>query len=237
MNKAQKAPSNTQFMLGVKSGLPILLGYMPLAMAFGVLAKDSGMSTAQVVAMSMLVYSGSAQFIAVGMLGAGVAAAGIITTILLVNSRMLLLSASLAPFLKLLPTPFLALASHGITDETYAVALGHLGEHKASRSYLAGLFVTAHLSWVTGSFAGAVLGNLVGDTARYGLDFALTAMFICLSVMQLKNRPTVLVALLAAALSVLAKTMSLGSWNIILATVLAATTGVILTKWKKPLSQ
>lgn len=222
-----------KFLQGVKSAVPIVLGYLPLGMAFGVLAKSGGLTTGQVAAMSILVYSGSGQLIAVGMLGAGAAAAGIITTIFLVNSRYLLLSASMAPYLKRLSSPFLAIAAHGITDETFAVGLSHFQKERADGSYLLGLFITAYLSWVTGSVAGAAVGNLVGDTARYGLDFALTAMFICLLMMMLKDRPGIMVAVLAGTLSVTFKIFIQSNWNIILATVIAATAGVVMQKWKK----
>lgn len=225
--------SKKQFLLGMKSALPIVLGYLPLAMTFGVLAKSNGLSIGQVAAMSVLVYSGSGQLIAVGMLGSGAAAAGIIATIFLVNCRYLLLSASIAPYLKKLSSPFLALLSHGITDETYAVGMGHFRENQPDGSYLLGLFTTAYLSWVSGSVAGAAVGNLVGDTARFGLDFALTAMFICLLIMMLRDRPGVLVAVLAGTLSLIFKVYFHNNWNVILATVIAATVEVTLQRWKK----
>ncbi len=222
-----------QFLLGVRSALPIVLGYLPLAMAFGVLAKSGGLTIGQVAAMSILVYSGSGQLIAVGMFGAGAAAAGIITTIFLVNCRYLLLSASLAPHMKKLSSPFLALLSHGITDETYAVALSHFHQNRPDGFYLLGLFLTAYLSWVSGSVTGAALGNLVRDTTLFGLDFALTAMFISLLIMMLKDRPGILVAVLAGAFSVIFKLYLHNNWNIILATVIAATAGVMVQRWNK----
>lgn len=226
-----------QFLQGVKSAVPIVLGYLPLGMAFGVLAKSGGLTTSQVAAMSILVYSGSGQLIAVGMLGAGAAAAGIITTIFLVNSRYLLLSASMAPYLKKFSSPFLAVTAHGITDETFAVGLSHFQKNQANGPYLLGLFITAYLAWVTGSVAGAAVGNLVGDTARYGLDFALSAMFICLLMMMLQDRPGIMVAVLAGALSVTLKIFIQSNWNIILATVIAAAAGVVMQRWKKQSSQ
>lgn len=217
---------------GIKDALPVVLGYLPLGLAFGVLATNYGLSVQQVTAMSVFMYSGSGQFVAVSMLKSGLAPLEIITAVFLVNVRYLLLSASIAPFFRKIPSWFLALSAHGITDETYAVALGRFRNSKARSAYVAGLFITSYLAWITGSVTGAAVGNLVGDTARFGLDFALTAMFICLLVMQLKDRPTLMVAVVSGLLSVIFRGFFESGWNVVIATVLAASLGVILSRWK-----
>lgn len=230
---SKEQSSKEQFLYGVKSALPIVLGYLPLGLAFGVLARTNGLSVSEVAAMSLLIYSGSGQFIAVGMLGTGAAVASIIATIFLVNSRYLLISASLAPYMRKISAPLLSLLAQWVTDETYAVGLNHLQENGTNRSYILGLFITAHLAWFSSSVVGAVLGNFVADTAKYGFNFALTAMFICLLIMQIKNNLMVWIAILAGILSVAVNTFWQGSWNIILATVTAATVGVMAERWKK----
>ncbi len=231
--REQSGMNRKEFQLGVKEALPIVLGYFPLAMAFGVLARASHLSLWQVLAMSLLIYSGSAQFIAVGMLGAGAAPASIIAAIMLVNSRLILLSASLAPHLSRFNATLLSFLAHGLTDETYAVGINRMREKPVNQWYLSGLFLTAHLAWVGGSVAGGMLGTLLGDTQRWGLNFALTAMFISLLILQLKNNITIVVACLAGLLSVVVTCMIGSGWNIIVATVLAATVGVLVEKWKK----
>ncbi|MBE3586288.1 AzlC family ABC transporter permease [Desulfofundulus thermocisternus] len=226
--------NKNHFFLGARDALPIVLGYFPLAMTFGVLARSSNLSLGQIVAMSLMIYSGSAQFIAVSMLGSGATPPGIIATILLVNSRLILLSASLAPYLPRMAAPVLSFLAHGLTDETYALAVSRTGETPPTRWYLSGLFITSHLAWVGGSALGGFMGALLGDTSRWGFDFALTAMFICLLIMQLKNNITIAVACLAGLISITAATMLGRGWNIIPATVLAATIGVLMEKWNKP---
>lgn len=220
------------FILGVRDALPVVLGYLPLGLAFGVLARNYGLSVGQVAAMSSFIYSGSGQFVAIGMLKAGQAWLEIITAILLVNLRYLLLSASMAPFFRKISSPFLMAAAHGITDETYAVALGRFRNFKARPAYAAGLFTTAYLAWVLGSVAGAAAGNLVGDTARFGLDFALTAMFISLLVLQLKDRPTLMVAVISGILSLAIRGVFQSNWNAVISTVVAASLGVFCIRWK-----
>jgi len=220
-----------EFLRGVKDALPIVLGYLPLGTAFGVLAGNYGLSFGQVAALSFFLYSGSGQFVAIGLLKAGLSPPAIIASIFLVNLRYLLLSASIAPFFRKFSSRFLAIAAHGITDETYAVALGSFRKSKARPSYIAGLFITAYLSWISGSILGVAVGSLAGDTARFGVDFALTAMFISLLVMQLKDRPTLAVAIMAGILSIIIREFSQSGWNVVVSTVTAATLGVIHSRW------
>ena len=96
---------------GWKAAVPVALGYLPLGLAFGILAARQGLTWIDVFFMSLLVYAGSAQFIASAMLSSGSAAAAIISTTFLVNLRHLLMSASLSPLLKHLSSPILAWTS------------------------------------------------------------------------------------------------------------------------------
>lgn len=220
----------TRFFEGVKHAFPIVLGYVPLAFAYGVLAREAGLTTAEIVAMSIIVYAGSSQFIAVSLLGMGAPAVAIIFTTFLVNLRHLLLSASLVPYLRHFTRPLLAFIAYQLTDETFAVASTHYARHPARPEFQLGLNITAQVAWVTGSYVGAVMGNLI-PPKKLGLDFALPAMFIALLVMQVQNRSTALVGLCAALLSLGIALAVPGNWNVILATISAASLGVILEKW------
>ncbi|MBO8170061.1 MAG: AzlC family ABC transporter permease [Thermoanaerobacteraceae bacterium] len=218
------------FVQGMKAAVPIVLGYLPLGFAYGVLAREAGLSLFQTVMMSVLVYAGSGQFIAVSMIGAAVSAAAIIFTVFLVNLRHLLMSASFIPHLRHYSVPLLSFISYQITDETFAVAISHFKDHKANQAYHLGLNITAHTAWVVAGFLGGAFGNLITNPEQWGINFALPAMFIALLVMQVKDRQTLLVAVLAAVFSVAIKHLAAGSWNIIAATVVAATVGVG-SKW------
>lgn len=225
-------PSNAFFFLqGMQAALPIVIGYLPLGFAYGVLARDAGLNLFETVLMSVLVYAGSGQFIAVSLLSSGVAAVAIIMTVFLVNLRHLLFSASFVPHLRRFSPAYLSLLAAQITDETFAVAINHYSNHQAQLPYHFGLNLTAHAAWITASLLGGLTGNLIGDPSRYGFNFALPAMFIILLVMQIKNKKTILVAVLAAAFSVTIAAIWPGNWNIIVATVIAATLGVILEPW------
>ena len=131
------------FLKGIKGATPIVLGFLPIGLAFGVLAVQAGLSIAEVFLMSLLVYAGSSQFIAVGLIGAGASIGAIIITTFLVNSRHILMSASLAPYMKKISNKLLTIIGFGVTDETFAVAIGEVPQVENKAGYFLGLSITS----------------------------------------------------------------------------------------------
>lgn len=228
-----RVPGPSTWMEGVRAASPVMLGYVPIGFAFGVLARTAGLSPLEVGLMSLLVYAGSAQFIGVGMLAAGAAAPAIISTTFLVNLRHLLMSTALVPSLRANTAWQNSLLAYGITDETFAVNTAILQGRPAGPAYVAGLHIASQSSWVIASVAGALAGQMVGNTEALGLDFALPAMFVGLLMPNLRGeerKPRLAAALVAALLAVgIAVAFPGTSWNIIAATLVAATVGVL---WK-----
>ncbi len=223
-------PGNNQALIGMVRAVPIMLGYLPIGLAFGVLASTAGLDVYSAVAMSVFVYAGSAQLIAVGMIAAGAGVAAVTVTVFLVNLRHLLMSAYLAPYLRRLKTWQQALFSYEITDESFAVHSVFFRQHGVPpNEQLFSLNVSAHLTWITGTLLGAwVGGRLVFDTEAFGIDYALPAMFIALLVMQTENLRHIAVAALAGALGLGFYLAGMNQFYIILATIIAATAGVFL---------
>lgn len=218
-----------RFVSGAKLAIPIVMGYVPIGLAYGVIARHSGLSPYEATLMSILVFAGSSQFIACGMFSAGAGAAAIVTTTLLVNLRHVLFSMSLIPRLGHLSRPLLALVSFGVTDESYGVAVARFPpDQPADWREVAGLNFTAYAAWVISSFLGATLGAAVQDGSRFGIDFALPAMFICLLLMQVKSRTSIVVALTSGLLAVLIAVSPLGAWSTVVATMLAAAVGALV---------
>jgi 4-azaleucine resistance transporter AzlC len=229
----QKAIQQNELKQGIKEAIPIVLGYLPLGFAFGVLAIETGMSVAQATMMSVLCFTGAGQYIAIGIMQAGGAMITIIMANVLVNLRYLLFSTSTVPFLKDRVKPLTAsLLSYGLTDETYAVAMNHYQDHPATSSYIAGLNLTSHLGWICSTLLGAVLGGFIPDTDRLGLGFALPAMYICLLVMMIKRRTDIFVAVFTAVVCLIIGYLAPSTMdnlsNIIIATIIGATLGVII---------
>ncbi|NLA25818.1 MAG: AzlC family ABC transporter permease [Firmicutes bacterium] len=218
---------------GLKDSIPVVLGYLPLGFAFGVLAGDSGLSAFQAFIMSALCLTGAGQFIAVGMFKAGAAVIAIFLTIILVNLRYSLFAASTVPHLKGRIPPLLATAlSFFLTDEIYAVSMNRYRLHPPTTSYLIALGLPSYLSWSGSTLAGALLGTFVANTDRLGMNFALPAMYISLLVILIQRRSHLYAAIAASVVALLVghffpAAMS-NNFNIIAATFVGATLGVIL---------
>jgi 4-azaleucine resistance transporter AzlC len=213
---------------GAAAGWPICLGYFPVGLALGVLARQNGLSPLDIGLMSLLVFAGSAQFIAVAMIGAKAAPLSIVATTFIVNSRHLLMSSALAVHLRGAGKPFLALFAYGVTDESFAVNLSRFRDGWDRRCAL----VVNHLAngvWIAASILGALVGALVPPGAC-GINFALPAMFIALLVFQLRSRIHVLTAIIAAMVSVLWSLFLPGDSYAVAAAVIAATVGYLLRR-------
>lgn len=226
---------NQELKQGLKSSFPIVLGYLPLGFAFGVLARDSGLSAAQTVLMSALCLTGAGQFIAVGMFKTGGSLLAIILTVLFVNLRYALFAASTVPHLKekLSPAPA-ALLSFFLTDETYAVSMNRYRTRPATASYFAGLGLSSYLAWSGSTLTGALLGGMITNTDRLGMNFALPAMYISLLILMVRKRSHLYTALAAAAIALMVGRLypaaMANNFNIIVATLAGATVGVVLNQ-------
>jgi len=225
-----------QALAGAARAVPIILGYMPIGIAFGVLASTAGLSIYSAVAMSIFVFAGSAQLISVGLIDAGAGIAAITMTVFLVNLRHLLMSACLAPHLRYLKPWQQALFSYEITDESFAVHSAYFRQKgRPPKAELFALNHSAHLAWIAGTLLGAWVGvQLTFDTEVVGVDYALPAMFIALLVMQIENYRHVAIAVIAAALGLIFYLSGMNQLYIILATVIAATIGAFWKQSKKP---
>lgn len=223
---------------GVKDAIPVILGYIGIGVAFGVVAKTAGITAAEVMLMSLILYAGSAQFVMVGLITAGMPASAIIVTIFLVNVRHLLYSAAISPYVRQLKAWQNMLIGAELTDETFAVASVRFCRGIPSGAgWFFGLNNASHAAWVLCTVLGAILGNSITNTRALGFDFALASMFTALLVLQIAHRPNIYAAVAAAAtggIVALCGTLFLpASWAIIAATLIAATTGIILEERAK----
>lgn len=176
------------FLQGVKDCIPTLLGYVSIGFAFGVVATASELSLLEVFLLSVFVYAGSAQFIFCGLFIAGAPASVIILTIFIVNLRHFLMSLTVAPSF----TRYSTLRNVGfgtlLTDETFGVAVTALGrEGRLGGRWMDGLNITAYTTWILACCLGAIAGKWVPDAEKWGLDYALVAMFVALLVLNLVN--------------------------------------------------
>ncbi len=215
---------------GMVRSVPIVLGYIPIGFAYGVLAQQAGLSMVNTLLMSVMVYAGSSQLVAVGLFAQGVPALSIIMTTFVVNLRHMLFSAALSPYLQRWHRGTLAAFAYELTDETFALHSVMFSREVPPKPTVFAINVTAQLSWLLGTGLGIVAGRYVTDVRPLALDFTLPAMFIALLVIQLRNRADGAVALFGGVGAVVLTLMGLDHWSVIVSTVVAATLGVILER-------
>lgn len=225
--------SLTGFRAGCRAAAPVILGYLPIAVAYGVLARQAGISLFMTVLMSVMVFAGSSQFIGVSMIGSGASWGLILVTTFLVNLRHMLMSASLSPHYQKFSKRWLPMLAFGLTDETFALVSTVFRKQPQDEGYVFGLQLASYLSWVTGSLLGAILGGTLTAVSTLGFEFVLYAMFIFLLVMQLSDSKMLLVAIFSGGAALLGAKFLPGHWFIILATIFGATLGVLMEDGRK----
>jgi 4-azaleucine resistance transporter AzlC len=180
-----------EFWRGVRDSFPLVVGAVPFGIIFGALSANAGLSAAGAIAMSLCVFAGSAQFIAVGLVGAGTAWPMIVLTTFVVNFRHLLYTATLLPYLKRLPHHWQAILAFGLTDETFAVSVGRWRQPDAwayGQWYQLGSMLFMYINWNICTVIGVVAGKVLGDVGGWGLDFAMVAAFIGMVLPYMKNK-------------------------------------------------
>ncbi|MDI5891992.1 AzlC family ABC transporter permease [Halomonas rhizosphaerae] len=165
--------------------LPVMFGYLPLGAAFGILAIEVGVPAWGAMLMSLLIYAGAGQFLAVALLAAGAGLVEVAVATLMLNSRHLFYGLSLlrrfqdAGWRK----PYLVFA---LTDETYSLLTTHAGDAGLDHAQAFRVSLLNQLWWVLGSMAGVLIGTTLTFDSR-GIEFALTALFIVLTLEQARR--------------------------------------------------
>lgn len=214
----------SDFRNGFRDGISIGIGYLPIALTFGLLAKSTGLSILETTMMSLLVFAGAAQYISLNLIMLGTGPLAIIFTTFIVNIRHLLMCASLNekvekehPFIK-------SLYAFGVTDETFSVAATKEGN--VSTSYMFGLIIISYSSWVINSTLGHLIGASLPQVLQESMGIALYAMFVGLLVPSLKkHRKYVFLAGIAAILNCILSAVfppDWTGWAIIISTMSSA---------------
>ncbi len=225
-------------MAGARAGLPVVLGYLGIGLAAGVVERAAGLSYAEILLLSLVLYAGSAQFVVTSMLALASPLSAVVLTVFFVNLRHLLLSAALAPYFRALPAWKNFLLGLQLTDETFVVAAGRFARQVPSgAAWMAGLNLAAYSTWAAANLAGAVFSAQFAGSALATkvLGYALPCMFAGLLVLQLAARQRLGVGLcvagVTAVLGVTVQSAHPGPWAVILATLLGATLGLALDRW------
>lgn len=205
-----------EFAAGVFTILPLLVAVVPFGLLLGTLAAQKGLSPLEVALMSATVFAGASQFVAVEIWTAPPAVALITATAFMVNLRHVLMGAAQAPHMRAWGKS----AAYGclffMADEIWAFALRRGAERPLTPAYYLGLSLPLYCGWITTTLLGTAFGSVLQDPARYGLDFAFTAVFLTLLVSLWKGRRTFWPWGAAAVVAVAAHALLPGVWYIAL---------------------
>ena len=196
------------FREGARDALPVVLAVTPFGVVAGVAAVEVGLSVAQAIGISYIVYAGTAQLAALQLIALGSPVAVILVTTLLLNLRFALYSAAFAGHLRAAPVWWRAVLAFMLTDQSMALGsqrYGRFPDRGAKIAYYLGVSVPVGLVWTTASTLGVLLGG--GLPAGWSLDFAVPLVFLTLWVVAMvRGTPPVWVAgAVAAAVAVLAR--------------------------------
>ncbi|MCU0523345.1 MAG: AzlC family ABC transporter permease [Elainella sp. Prado103] len=198
--------ARSEFLSGCRAILPLIIGAIPFGIIFGTLATSSGLSSLSALAMSLFVFAGSSQFIALGLLSTQTALPLIILTTFVVNLRHLLYAVSLVPYVHHLPQFWKAPIAFWLTDEAFAVGIGRYHQPDSSpykHWYYLGGALFMYLNWQLFTWVGLTVGQMMPNAANWGLDFAMSVTFTGMVIPYLTRRPMVVAVLMAGITALL----------------------------------
>jgi 4-azaleucine resistance transporter AzlC len=214
----------------LRYSLPVLLGYLAIGVAFGLFSADSGYPWYLALFMSVVMYAGAGQFIAIALFASGAGLAEMLFVEFIINARHIAYGAAMLSRFNIAPRfkPYLIFA---LTDETFALlsslentdtSWGERAEERGAFLFLVSLFNQSY--WVAGSVLGALAGSLL-PFKMTGVDYALSALFIVLLVEQILRVKRAAAFITAAAATILCT--ALLSKNVSLIASLAASLAAV----------
>jgi 4-azaleucine resistance transporter AzlC len=207
--------ASAAFTAGVLRCLPVGLGVLVYGLVFGALTAQAGMSLAEATSMSAIVFSGSAQFVALGLWTVPPPVLALALTTFLINFRFFLMAATMNRVLAGWPRPRALLAVYLMTDENWALTMA-AGERRHWGAFFLGTGVVLYGSWLTATVGGHIIGGVVSDPKQWGFDFAFPAMFLALAVTIGRKAPAPLIWLASAAAALAADRWIGGSAPVLL---------------------
>ena len=189
---------------GVRDAAPILIGIAPFGLVAGAAAIDAGLTPLQAVGLSVVVFAGASQLAAIDLLGSNAELLVVVVTGLVINLRMVMYSASIAPHFRPLRTWWKSLCSYVLTDQAYALSIARYADRDLDsterRDYYLGVAVSLWVVWQCCTVLGIVVGARVPDS--WGLEFAVPLVFLSLLVPAVTTRPKLVAAVVGGSVAV-----------------------------------
>lgn len=228
MAKAQINPEKARWLEVLGIAMPLCLSYIPIGLACGILLHAAGFNFIMTLVVSIVVFSGGAQFILASLLTIHAPLSSIFMTLFFLELRYALLGSSLSKYIKNESQHFIWLFAVSMNDENYAVNYLKFATDK-KWSPQDGLLVEHYslISWSVANMVGGLIGSAVSIDLEV-VDFALTALFLYMIVMQVRSHLTLLICLLSAVLAVCFLVLTKNTLGIVIATLIASFVGFMI---------
>ena len=218
----------SDYLQEIKAGVPIILGIIPVGVAFAIMARQSGFSILETIMMSATVFAGASQMVSVNMYSQGADLLAIILATFVINLRHLIMSTCIMHKMKSDNVLMKALVSFGITDESFAI-FTNLESEEATIGFFMGLISVTYSTWVLSTVLGAISVKLLPAIIANSLGISLYAMFIALLIPNVKRDFKLLYLMIfTGLLNLILVNIIGGSWAMILSTLIAASVGACL---------
>lgn len=221
--------SNTriqQYLTGIRSGLPVIPSFLPVGIAYAIIAQQAGFTPFETVLMSATVLAGSSQIMAAGMVLQGAGLAAVIFATFVLNLRHLIMSTCVIRNFRDAPLRLRLLASFGVADESFAVFSMAREEDRTLWDFL-GLMTDVYFAWVFAAVLGVFSSTLLPQLLLDSTGIALYAIFIAILLPNLRRGGgLVRLVLLTALCNTLLSRFIAPSWSLIVSSLLCAALGV-----------
>ena len=225
---AEPRPSS-YFLSGVRESIPITLAVLPFGLLFGALATEHGLSLFETVLMSATLYAGASQMVGIELFNAPIAPWVVVLSIVAVNFRHVLYSATIGRYLDHWTPLQRAFGFFFLIDPQFAEAERRMENgRRISFAWYMGLALPVYIGWVGESWLGALFGRLIPDAHAFGLDFILPIYFLSM-VMSFRKRPLWLPVVGVSAIASIIAYRTIGSpWHISIGAIAGVVLGALL---------
>jgi 4-azaleucine resistance transporter AzlC len=216
------------FAAGATRMLPLLPGVVALALLYGYLAVERGLSVAEAGLTSALVFAGASQFLALQLWTDPLPVGALFATVITVNVRHVLMGATMRPWLGGLPAGKAYASLYFMTDEAWGLSVAEMSRGGRDAAFLPGAGFCLYVFWVGGSIVGGAFGGAVPDPERYGITFVFTAFFLALLSGFWRSRADLVPWGIAVATALVLEKVLPGTWYILLGALAGSLTGAVL---------
>lgn len=213
---------------GIKKSVPVFFGFLPVAITFAIMARGVGMSSMETIAMSVFVFAGASQIMAVGMIGSGAGMISIVLATFVLNLRHVIMSTCIFKRVRIKNFFLKLISALSVTDEGFAIITTE-DEKNCNISFLLGVITLTYLSWVFGTVIGVIASNILPKIVADSFGIALYALFLALIAPNVKRNLRLFITVIVTAVinTVLCRFIDI-SWAIIISTLAGAAMGTFI---------